>query len=133
VVWDAEREIVASGDLFLGVKVRVAHAHESPRTLVRSLRVVAALEPRLLLDAHRGAIVNPTETLRAKIAWMEETIGAIESLAARGMGEREIQRRVLGKEAPVGYASAGEYSKISLVRAVLRESADSMVNLTTDV
>ena len=120
VVWDAERRIVAGGDLFLGVKVRVAHLHESPRALVQSLRTVAALEPRLLLDAHRGVIPNATALLRAKIGWMEETIGAIETLAATGCGEREIQRRVLGREAFVGWVSLGEYSKLSLVRAVLR-------------
>jgi ribonuclease/clavin/mitogillin len=119
-VWDEERAILASGDLFLGVKVRVAHEHESPRTLLRSLRAVAALEPRIILDAHRGVLHDATGLLRAKIGWMEETIGEIETLAASGAGEREIQRRVLGAEAFVGRVSFGEYSKRALVRAVLR-------------
>jgi endoribonuclease LACTB2 len=121
VVWDAERRIVAGGDLFLGVKVRVAHAHESPRALLRSLKTVAALEPRILLDPHRGVVEHATNRLQAKINWMEEMIGEMQTLAARGCGEREIQRRVLGREAFVGRASFGEYSKRSLVRAVLRE------------
>ena len=121
VVWDAEHRILASGDLFLGVKVRVAHEHESPSLLVRSLRTAAALEPRILLDAHRGVVANATELLLAKVGWMEETIGVIASLANEGAGEREIQRRVLGREALVGRASGGEYSKLGLVRAVLRE------------
>ena len=120
IVWDEARGIVASGDLFLGVKVRVAHEHESPVTLLRSLRAVAALEPRLLLDGHRGAVARPGDLLRAKIAWLEEAIGSIESLAERGVGEREIQRRVLGREAFIGVASFGEYSKRAFVRAVLR-------------
>jgi glyoxylase-like metal-dependent hydrolase (beta-lactamase superfamily II) len=122
VVWDAERRVLASGDLFLGVKVRVAHLHESPRDLLRSLRTVAALEPRILLDPHRGVVENATALLHAKIDWMEETIGQIRTLAAEGCGEREIQRRVLGPEAFVGWVSFGEYSKRSLVKAVLRES-----------
>ena len=122
VVWDAEHRIVAGGDLFLGVKVRVAHSHESPRALLRSLRVVASLEPRLLLDAHRGVVGNATALLRAKIAWLEATTGEIRALAASGCGEREIQRRVLGREAFVGWVSFGEYSKRSLVKAVLREA-----------
>jgi glyoxylase-like metal-dependent hydrolase (beta-lactamase superfamily II) len=120
-VWDAERRIVVSGDLFLGVKVRIAHHNESPRLLVQSLRAVTALEPRLLLDAHRGVVEQPASLLRAKIAWMEETIGAIASLAAQGIGEREIRKRVLGKEELTGYASAGEYSRRALVHAVLAE------------
>ena len=119
-VWDAEHRIVASGDLFLGVKVRVAHRHESPRALLGSLRAIAALEPRLLLDAHRGVVAHATELLGAKIGWLEATIGEIDALAATGCGEAEIQQRVLGAEAFVGWVSLGEYSKRSLVKAVLR-------------
>ena len=122
VVWDAERRVLVSGDLFLGVKVRVAHASESPRTLVASLRAAHALAPRLLLDAHRGVVRDPLPLLRAKIDWMDDTIGEIERLRERGLGERAIQRFVLGREASVGWISRGEYSKRALVRAVLRES-----------
>ena len=118
-VWDADRRILASGDLFLGVKVRVAHRSESPRQLLRSLRAAAALEPHLLLDAHRGPVTDATAKLRAKIAWLDQTIQAIAEGDARGDSPRSIARRVLGREAPVGYASLGEYSKLAFVRAVL--------------
>jgi glyoxylase-like metal-dependent hydrolase (beta-lactamase superfamily II) len=120
VVWDAESRILVGGDLFLGVKVRVAHGGESPRRLVESLRAAAALEPRLLLDAHRGAVYEPVPLLRAKIAWMETTMGEIHALRARGLDEREITRRVLGREELVGWVSRGEYSKRAFVRAVLQ-------------
>ena len=120
VVWDAEHRIVAGGDLFLGVKVRVAHRSESPRLLLESLRAAAALEPRLLLDAHRGPVTEATPKLRAKVAWLDETIQAIVRGDARGDAPRAIARRVLGREASVGYVSFGEYSKLAFVQAVLR-------------
>jgi glyoxylase-like metal-dependent hydrolase (beta-lactamase superfamily II) len=119
-VWDPERRVLVSGDLFLGVKVRVAHASEWPRTLVATLRAVAALEPRLLLDAHRGPLPNPVPLLRAKIDWMESTLDRIDSLHARGLDAHEITRRVLGRETLVGVISRGEYSKRALVNAVLQ-------------
>jgi hypothetical protein len=53
---------------------------------------------------------------------MEETIGEIRMLAEQGANEHEIQRRVLGAESLVGWASQQEYSKISLVRTVLGET-----------
>jgi ribonuclease/clavin/mitogillin len=124
-VWDAERLILVSGDLFLGVKVRVAHRSESPRRLLESLRVAAALEPRLLLDAHRGPVIDATAKLRAKIAWLDETIQTITAGAARGDASRAIARRVLGREDSVGYASFGEYSKLAFVMAVRREGSAS--------
>jgi Zn-dependent hydrolases, including glyoxylases len=118
-VWHPERRIIATGDLFIGVKVRVAHQDESPSDIIASLRTVMALEPRLLLDAHRGAVRNPLPLIAAKIDWMEQTIGEITSLADSGVSEREIQRRVLGREPVVGWMSRGEYSKRALVRSVL--------------
>jgi endoribonuclease LACTB2 len=124
VIWDEERGIAASGDLFLGVKVRIAHVHESPRALVRSLRAVVALAPRVLLDAHRGPIVDPVPILQAKIDWMEETIGQVEMYAARGWSERAIRSAVLGAEEFTGYVSFGEYSRQALVHAVLNEKED---------
>jgi hypothetical protein len=59
--------------------------------------------------------------LRAKIAWLEETIGAIERRREAGDSPRAIARSVLGREAAVGYASRGEYAKLAFVRAVLEE------------
>ena len=119
-VWDAERRILVSGDLFLGVKVRVAHEEdESPRTLVASLRHAAALEPRLLLDAHRGPISDAAAQLRAKAEWNEEMIGQIERLGAEGMEPSAIVRRLFGRESLVGFVSGLEYSRRGFVRAVL--------------
>ena len=121
VVWDAERRILASGDLFLGVKVRIAHDHESPRVLVKTLRQMAALEPRLLLDAHRGVVRDGAAQLRAKADWTEETVAAIDVLAAEGLGVDAIVRKLFGGESLVGRVSGGEYSRAGFVRAVLGE------------
>ena len=121
IVWDAERRILVSGDLFLGVKVRVAHEEdESPRALVASLRRAAALEPRLLLDAHRGPVHDAAAQLRAKADWNEEIIGQIEQLDAEGATPAEIVRRLFGRDSLVGVVSGGEYSRSGFVRAVLR-------------
>ena len=121
-VWDPERKILVSGDLFLGVKVRVAHEEdESPRALVASLRRAAALEPRLLLDAHRGPIRDAAAQLRAKAEWNDEVIGQIERLHAAGVEPAAIVRRLFGGESLVGFVSGLEYSRRGFVRAVLRE------------
>jgi glyoxylase-like metal-dependent hydrolase (beta-lactamase superfamily II) len=125
-LWDPERRILAAGDLFLGVKVRVAHHDESPGALVRSLRRAAALEPRLLLDAHRGPVRNPVPLLRAKADWMEARMAEVTRLADSGLGERAIARAVFGHEPFVGWASRGEYSARMLVHVIRRDRATSV-------
>lgn len=124
VVWDAERGVLFGGDLFLGVKVRVARPMEDPRALALSARRAAALEPRVFFDAHRGLVPNGAQALAAKAAWLEETIGVIDAHIARGWrSDRAITRAVLGGEDVVALASFGDLSRLNFVRAVRATAA----------
>jgi glyoxylase-like metal-dependent hydrolase (beta-lactamase superfamily II) len=120
VVWDADTATLFGGDLFLGVKVRVAHPGEDSRGLARTLRWAAALRPRRLFDAHRGAVRDPEGALLAKADWLDATIAAIDRLTAAGWDDATIRREVLGREGMAGFISFGDYSKGNLVRAVRR-------------
>ena len=117
-VWDAETGTLFGGDLFLGVRVRIARADENPRALVASLRAAAALRPARLFDAHRGPIRDPVGALTAKADWLDETIAAVERLAAEGLSDAAIRRAVLGREEVTGYFSLGDYSRTNFVRAI---------------
>jgi glyoxylase-like metal-dependent hydrolase (beta-lactamase superfamily II) len=117
-VWDAERETLFGGDLFIGVKVRVAHPGEDLRALAGSLRRAAALRPRRLFDAHRGLVPNAAAALEAKAAWVEDTVARVEALLARGWPDRRVRQAVLGREEFAGYLSFGHYSRANFVRAV---------------
>ena len=119
VVWDAERETVFGGDLFIGVKVRIAHQHEDIRAQVIAVRSIAEMRPRRFFDAHRGPLENPVPQLRAKADWMEETIGEIEDRLRRGWPARAIRDDVLGREDFTGVASNGDYSRLAFVRSVI--------------
>lgn len=118
-VWDNETGTLFGGDLFLGVRVRVAHHSEQPRALVASLRRFAALEPSRLFDAHRGSVPEPAAAMRAKADWIEETIAEVERRAAAGQTPQRIRDELLGREPAEYYVSFNEYSKLQLVLAIL--------------
>jgi glyoxylase-like metal-dependent hydrolase (beta-lactamase superfamily II) len=118
VVWDAREGTLFGGDLYLGVKVRVAHPGENPRVLARTLRTIAALGPARLFDAHRGFVANPAPLLAAKADWTEETIAAIERRIEAGAADSAIVRELFGGESLPGYLSGGDYSRTNFVRAV---------------
>lgn len=120
-VWDPGTGSIFTGDLFLGVKVRAGHHDESPRALVASLRRVIALEPARLFDAHRGLVPDARALLRAKADWMDAIIGRVESLARAGVPASRIARDVLGRRNSSDLISQGEYSRTSLVHAILHE------------
>jgi len=120
IVWDDADGTVFGGDLYLGVKVRIAHPGEDPRVLATTLRRVAALGPSRLFDAHRGYVPNPAPLLAAKAEWTEETIAAIERRIAAGAPDSTIVRELFGGESMPGYFSGGDYSRTNYVRAVRR-------------
>lgn len=123
VVWDHDSATLFAGDLFLGVKVRIAHPYEDPRAAVRSLRAMIARTPRRMFCGHRGLVPDPVGALTAKADWTDALIASIERLHREGAGEAEIRRRALGSRGRVHWISRGDYSPDNVVRAVLRERA----------
>lgn len=118
VVWDAERGTVFGGDLFIGVKLRIAHHDEDVRQQVAVLREVAGWQPERFFDAHRGLLPDPVAQVRAKADWIEETIAAIEARVHQGLADTAIRDEVLGREDATGTWSFGAYSRLNFVRNV---------------
>lgn len=130
-VWDAERRTLYAGDLYLGVKVRVAHEDEDPFALLASLHRAIALEPAHMFCAHRGYVSDATSALRAKAAWLSDAIGEVQRGAERGESMDEIRRRIFGRRPLTHYFSGGEYSPDNFVRAVIgRHRARSRLDAT---
>lgn len=119
-VWDARTRTLFAGDLFLGVKVRVAHPYEDPRRQVQSLRAMIALRPARVFCAHRGLVRGAARALEAKADWLEATVAQVDTLAGAGASIAEIRARVLGARGWIHWTSVGDYSPDNLVRAIVR-------------
>lgn len=125
VVWDTTDDTVFGADLFLGVKVRLAHPHEDVRKTVESLRRVIAMNPQRLFDGHRGLIEDARGALTAKADWLEETIARIDSLVRAGDDEERIMKAVMGREEFAGYFSGDDYSRRNFIRSVVASAPDA--------
>ena len=123
VVFDPETSTLFSGDLWLGVRVKIIGAHENPYEILTSLERVIALSPRRMFDAHRGLVENPVVALRAKKQWLEAIVSDIETRLDAGDDERAILRSVLGGEEMAAFFSQGEYARRNLVRTVREQRA----------
>jgi len=122
-VWHAATRTLFSGDLFLGVAVRIAHHAEDPWALIDSLERMAALEPARMFCAHRGLVTAPVGALRAKAEWIRRMIDRLQQRIDAGDSDATILRTVLGGESVAGWASRGEYSRRNLVRLVRTRQA----------
>jgi endoribonuclease LACTB2 len=120
VVWDAERETLFGGDLFLGVKVRVTHPwpRENVRAQIASIRQVIALKPKRFFDGHRGLVRDAVAQLTAKADWTEETVEKIDALIDRGLSDREIVKSLFGGEDRWSLVTGYDYSRRNYVGSV---------------
>lgn len=122
VVWDVTNDTVFAADLFLGVKVRLAHPGEDVRKTVESLRRVIGMHPKRLFDGHRGLIKDARDALTAKADWLEQTIERIDTLVRGGADEARVMREIMRREEFAGYFSANDYSRRNFVRSVMASS-----------
>lgn len=125
VVWDHTSDTVFAADLFLGVKVRLAHPGEDVRKTLESLRRVIAMSPQRLFDGHRGLIRDARGALSAKAEWLEETIGRIDALVRAGSDEERIMKAVMRREEFAGYFSGNDYSRRNFVRSVMASTPNA--------
>lgn len=125
VVWDPSTETLFSADLFIGVKVRVAHPieREDVRQQIGSIRRAIVLKPKRVFDAHRGLLKDGIGLLTAKANWLEQTVGEIDALIARGDPDRAIVKQVFGGEEMFAYTTFGDFSRINFVRSVRSTNA----------
>jgi len=110
-----------SGDLYISERVRYLRAVEDPWQIIDSLRRAAALRPKLMFCAHAGVIEAPARALERKAAHWERLAAEARELRRRGLGERRIRTRLLGAEGRMTYFSRGDFSKLNLIRALLRD------------
>lgn len=118
VVWDPRTRTLFSGDLFLGVAVRIAHHDEDLWAAIDSLERIAALGPVRMFCAHRGLVPDAAAALHAKATWTRQMIETVGAAVRAGKSDDAIMRSVMGGESLTGWASAGEYSRRSFVRIV---------------
>ncbi len=123
VVWAPDSGTLFAGDLFLGVKVRIAHHDENFRELLVSLRKCAAMQPARMFCGHRGLVPNAASALLAKADWLEETISTIGQRAREGWSDARIVRDIMGGEELTGRVSWGHYSRATFVRAARQAAA----------
>lgn len=128
VLHEPERDVVFSADLYIARRVPVAKLDENPYELLRSLRRVRDLRPRVMFCAHRGRLENPVEALTGKIDWIEGVVDRARQLHDRGVDVKEISRRILGAPGLICWVSGGELTKRNFVRVIL-ESDPSGANV----
>lgn len=118
-LFERERGWLFTGDLFLAERLRFLRSDEDLGELIASLERVAALPAGQVFCAHRGPLRNGSTALARKLDWLRQLVGRVAELHARGLGEAEIARRVVGREGFMTLWTFGHFSARNFVRAAL--------------
>ena len=118
------------GDLFIASGASGVMPQENPFALAASLRRVAALEPRRMLNGHGLDLTEPVERLLAKAEAVETAAVEACDLTDRGKSARAITRRIFSKgvfkDTSLEVLTQGEFSRVNFVRAALRHRPRSV-------
>ncbi len=123
-LFQPEHRWLFSGDLFIHPRVTHLRRSEDTGGILRSLRKILDLEPKLLICSHAGFVENACESLERRIRFWEDLGRQASSMEALGFGARRISRRLLGAEGAMTLISGGDFSKTNLIRALLRSGRE---------
>jgi endoribonuclease LACTB2 len=110
-----------SGDLFIHERVRYMRRVEDVRQHIDSLRRVLELSPATMFCSHAGVVADPMAAISRKIEYWEDLGHRAEELRARGLSLPRIRTTLLGREGSMALISYGAFSKLNLIRSLLRE------------
>jgi glyoxylase-like metal-dependent hydrolase (beta-lactamase superfamily II) len=123
--WVEEQGALFSGDLYLGDRIKYFRENEDIGQELASLRRVLALDVGMLLCGHRPHPTGGRERLARKLAFLEEFVGEVGRLQARGLDAEAIIKKAGWREARlVKWFTFGDASLVNMVRSAMRSLAN---------
>jgi glyoxylase-like metal-dependent hydrolase (beta-lactamase superfamily II) len=119
--WEEREGWLFAGDLLLSPRLRRVQEHEDPLQILESLRRLAALPVRQIFCCHAKWVPDSVEPLLKKIEYWERLRKEGAVLKTRGLPLRAVARRLLGRPDLIEWVSGGEFSRVHLMRGLLRE------------
>lgn len=123
VFLESDQGWLFSGDMYLGARIKYFRADEDIYQTVASLKLIASLDFDTLFCGHNPQLVEPRKAIQRKIDHLENIIGSVHQLRAKGMSRDEIVREALkGRESwLVKLITLGDVSYRNMILSVLRE------------
>lgn len=113
-----EKGWLFTGDLYLSGYLRYLRRDEDIYELMRSLRRLIQLKPRILFCNHRGPVPDGEAALGRKLSYLENLRDSVMDGIDRGMTLQDLARSLMKKDVFFSRFSGGEFSSLNLIRAL---------------
>lgn len=120
--FDPGERLLFTGDLYLSGYLRYLRSDENIYELMRSLRTLIQLRPRMLFCNHRGPVDDGEAALARKLSFLETLRDEVLNGIGAGMKPEELAKSLLKKDTFFRRFSGGEFSSINLIRALAGSS-----------
>lgn len=111
-----------SGDMYLGARIKYFRSDEDIYQTVESLKRIVSLNFDSLFCGHNPQLTEPRKAIQRKIDHLENIMGYVRQLHAKGLSRREIIREALkGRESwLVKLITLGDVSYRNMILSVLQ-------------
>ena len=123
-LYEAEREWLFSGDLFVGGRERALSASADIWGMIASLKVIVRLPLSKLFPGGARVRENPSDEIQEKIEYLEALGGRVLDLHRKGLSADAIARAECGGPMFIEAFTLGHFSRRNLVRSYLRSQPD---------
>lgn len=110
---------IFTGDAYIGGLDRALRQDYEVRYIIESLKKIAQLDPGLLFPGSGSVRKQPRKEILLKIDYLEEMGERVLTLQRKGLSNRQIRKRLFGKEMLMAYFTMGHFSGKNLVRSYI--------------
>jgi len=114
-----ERGWLLSADLYIANHLKFLRIDEHIPTIIDSTKRVLSYDFETILCPHKGVVKQGKQRLAEKVDFLIDLAGKTQHLHGQGYSDREVTRKLLGKENVMSLLSGYNFSKINLVRSCL--------------
>ena len=120
-LFEPKRGWVFTGDLYVGSKPVVCRPMDDQWQIIKDLKTVRDLKPRILFPAPSSVIMEPEEKLNKVIDHLEGLGRRVVELYRQGLNTEDIRQHIFGEENPSAMRTQNQFSSKNMVISFLKE------------
>jgi len=118
-LFEPEQGWLFSGDTYIGGEDRALRAGYDIRGIIASLRRLSELPVTTIFSGSGSVRTQGVQPLVDKVAYLEQLGESILSLHNQGLSQRQIKRKLFGRDPFIAYFTLGHFSGLRLVQSYL--------------
>jgi glyoxylase-like metal-dependent hydrolase (beta-lactamase superfamily II) len=121
-LFEEERRILFSGDIWVGERPKTARAEENVHQLISDLRKLEELKPEIMFASLGKAVAEPQKVIERTRVYLEETRDEVRRLDSEGKSSEQILMELFGRESVLASATQNQLSTKIFIESLLRET-----------